>query len=67
MQDMAPYEPFIFVMLSNFDTLPLDRISNMLKMFVPAYDKTIEQLGAYLGRLVAAEKLRFEAGLYRKM
>jgi len=28
------YEKYILGMLSNFDSLPLDRIHNMLKMFV---------------------------------
>ena len=32
LQDMAKYEPFIMGMLTNFDSLPLDRIHNMLKV-----------------------------------
>ncbi|PSC76910.1 anaphase-promoting complex subunit 2 [Micractinium conductrix] len=66
--DMAGYEPFIVGMLTNFDALPLDRIHNMLKMFAndPPYDKSLEQLGAYLSALVAEERLSCEGGLYRK-
>lgn len=67
-QGMTAYEPFIMGMLTNFDALPLDRVHNMLKMFVsdPPYDKTLEQLGAYMGRLVADEKLSLDGGTYRK-
>ncbi|KAL4426176.1 hypothetical protein ABPG77_007458 [Micractinium sp. CCAP 211/92] len=67
-QEMAAYEPFIMGMLTNFDALPLDRVHNMLKMFVsdPPYDKSLDQLGAYMARLVAEEKLSLEGGQYRK-
>lgn len=34
-------------MLTNLGTLPLDRIQTMLK-FAPGYDRTIEQLGAFM-------------------
>ena len=65
---MARLEPFILGMLANFDALPLDRVHNMLKMFAsdPPYDNTMEQLAAFLGRLVADEKLALEGGMYRK-
>jgi anaphase-promoting complex subunit 2 len=65
---MAKLEPFIMGMLTNFDALPLDRVHNMLKMFVsdPPYDKSLEQLGAYMARLVADEKLSLDGGTYRK-
>lgn len=48
--------------------VPLDRVHNMLKMFAsdPPYDKSLEQLGAYMARLVADEKLSLEGGTYRK-
>lgn len=48
--------------------MPLDRVHNMLKMFAsdPPYDKSLEQLGAYMARLVADEKLSLEGGTYRK-
>eukprot|EP00887_Chlorella_sp_A99_P005758 scaffold1.g5758.t1 len=67
-QQMSKYEPFVMGMLTNFDALPLDRIHNMLKMFVtdPPYDKTVEQLGAFLQGLVAAEKLVLSGGMYKK-
>lgn len=47
-------------------TLPLDRVHNMLKMFVtePPYNKKIQELQAILDKLVAAEKLEVEGGNY---
>ena len=63
------YEQYIMGMLTNFEAgLPLDRIHNMLKMFVPgqAYDKNNEQLSAFLGQLVAKEKLRVSGNVYTK-
>ena len=68
-QDMAVYETYIMGMLTNFDAgMPLDRIHNMLKMFVvdPPYDKSADQLAAFLGRLVADEKLVMQGDLFRK-
>ncbi|EIE27163.1 hypothetical protein COCSUDRAFT_55186 [Coccomyxa subellipsoidea C-169] len=69
LQEMAVYEQFVMGMLTNFDGgLALDRIHNMLKMFVvdPPYDKSAEQLATFLGQLVADEKLSCEAGVFRK-
>ncbi|KAK9820288.1 hypothetical protein WJX72_008627 [[Myrmecia] bisecta] len=67
-QEMAVYESFVMGMLTNFERLPLERIHNMLKMFVvdPPYDKTAEQLASFLSKLVAEEKLLMEAGSYKK-
>ena len=50
---MAYLEPFITGMLTNFDALPLERIHNMLKMFVtePPYDRSIEDLSKFLSTL----------------
>lgn len=66
--EMARLDPFILGMLTNFDSLPLDRIHNMLKMFAtdPPYDKTLEQLGAYMARLVTDDKVVVEGGLYKR-
>ena len=69
MQEMKVYEQYIMGMLTNFSAgLPLDRIHNMLKMFVsePPYDKSAAQLEAFLGRLVNEEKLAFASDLYTK-
>lgn len=67
-QEMNVYESYVIGMLTNFDSLPLDRIHNMLKMFVsdPPYDKTLQQLQGFLGRLVGEEKLEFREGVYRR-
>lgn len=65
---MSQYEPFVLGMLTNFDALGLDRIHNMLKMFVtdPPYDRTIEQLSGFLGKLSTEDKIVLEGGVYRK-
>lgn len=68
-QDMATYEQYIMGMLSTFESgLPLDRIHNMLKMFVPdqAYDKTMDQLSDFLSQLVNEEKLLAMGSVYTK-
>ncbi|KZT73754.1 hypothetical protein DAEQUDRAFT_754204 [Daedalea quercina L-15889] len=46
-EQMRVYWKFIEGMLTNLGTLPLDRIQTMLK-FAPGYDRTIEQLGAFM-------------------
>ncbi|XP_024541138.1 anaphase-promoting complex subunit 2 isoform X1 [Selaginella moellendorffii] len=67
-QEMNVYESYIVGMLTNLESLPLDRIHNMLKMFVsdPPYDKTLQQLQGFLGSLIADEKLEFREGVYRR-
>ena len=63
------YEQYIMGMLTNFDSgLPLDRIHNMLKMFcsTPPYDRSADQLAAFLTSLVAADQVACEGGLYKK-
>ena len=42
------YESYVVGMLTNFSRLPLDRVHNMLKMFVSngAYNMSIQQLQA---------------------
>ncbi len=67
--EMKVYEEFVRGMLNNYSSLPLDRIHNMLKMFVSTgehkYDKSIEQLGAFLDKLVQHESLAQDpAGAY---
>lgn len=67
-QEMNVYESYVLGMLTNFDALPLDRIHNMLKMFVsdPPYDKSLHQLQSFLAGLVSEEKLEIRDGLYRR-
>jgi anaphase-promoting complex subunit 2 len=65
---MARLETFVLGMLTNLDALPLERIHNFLKMFAcdPPYDRSAEQLEAYLMTLVREDKLSLEGGLFRK-
>ena len=63
------YESYVMGMLTNFDEgLPLERIHNMLKMFVvePVYDKSAEQLSAFLMKLAGEEKLQLVGNLFKK-
>ncbi|KAF5377908.1 hypothetical protein D9615_006791 [Tricholomella constricta] len=46
-EQMKVYWKFIEGMLTNLGTLPLDRIQSMLK-YAPGYDRTIEQLAAFM-------------------
>jgi anaphase-promoting complex subunit 2 len=58
-------------MLTNLESLPLLRIHNMLKMFVPAnggdrgYDRSEQELQRFLHLLVDDGKLEHSAGQYR--
>ena len=57
---------YVVGMLTNFKTLPLERVHNMLKMFVtePPYNKKIQELQAILDKLVSEEKLEVDGGNY---
>ena len=65
---MMVYEQYVMGMLTNFPSLPLDRIHNMLKMFVvePVYDKTVEDLEHFLMGLVAQDKLSVDGTSFSK-
>ena len=65
---MKVYEQYVVGMLTNFPSLPLDRIHNMLKMFVsePPYDKSEHQLEAFLAQLVAEDKVVLEGNQYKR-
>lgn len=65
---MRVYQQYVVGMLTNFDSLPLERIHNMLKMFVsdPPYDKSLAQLEAFLGRLVAEETLTVDRNVFSR-
>lgn len=60
-EEMGVYESYIVGMLTNLGQLPLDRIHNMLKMYVSGSDvkfnKTPQQLSTFLKHLCRAEKL----------
>ena len=66
-QDSQIYEGYIVGMLTNFSSLNIDRIHNMLKMFMPEYDRNERQLTSILKGMVASEKLTIDDdGTYRK-
>jgi len=68
-EEMKVYESYIVGMLTNLGKLPLDRIHNMLKMFVSTsehrYEKTPQQLSSFLEHLCKQDKLEFVDGMYK--
>lgn len=60
---------YIVGMLTNLDSLPLERIHQMLKMFASQGPSTVEcsqiELRHFLDRKVREHKLIFNGGLYR--
>ncbi len=67
--EMSPYENFIIGILTNFSAVPLDRMHSLLRMFVvsePKYDKSQEQLAAFLQVMAAREKVDIENGIYKR-
>lgn len=58
-------------MLTNLESLPLQRIHNMLKMFLPAsgsergYDHTEAELRRFLSKLIEDGKLECSGGQYK--
>ena len=65
--ELATHEQYIMGMLTNFESLPLERIHNMLKMFSdPPFDKSAAQLEALLASMCAREKITLDAGTYRR-
>lgn len=68
LQEMAVYENYIMTMLTNFQSMGLERMHNMLRMFVlqPKYDKSQDQLASYLNLMVARDRIICQNGLYKK-
>ena len=70
-EEMRVYEQYVTGMLTNLESLPLGRIHNMLKMFVPAtggergYDRSENELQRFLDHLVECGKLELSAGQYK--
>jgi anaphase-promoting complex subunit 2 len=60
-EEMEVYESYICGMVTNLGQLPLERIHNMLKMFVTGsdvkYNKTPQQLSIFLKHLCKQERL----------
>ena len=64
--EMKVYEQYVIGMLTNLECLPLGRIHNMLRMFVPANTlKSEQELQRFLNRLVEDGKLELAAGQYK--
>ncbi|KAF1313781.1 Anaphase-promoting complex subunit 2, partial [Globisporangium splendens] len=70
-EDLQMLETYIVGMLSNFGSLPIQRIHNMLSTFARSgaqpYDKTISGLSVILGKLVDKGKLELVAGQYQRV
>jgi anaphase-promoting complex subunit 2 len=68
--EMGPFENYIMGMLTNFGSLPCERLHNMLRVFVvgePKYEgRSQEQLGAFLQLLVDQGKLEVNTGMYSR-
>lgn len=70
-QEMRVYEQYVIGMLTNLESLPLGRIHNMLRMFVPAqgadrgYDRSEAELQRFLNRLVEDGKLESSGGQFK--
>lgn len=69
-EEMHVYESYIVVMLTSLKTASVEKIHNMLKMMVTGsdtkYNKTPQQLSAFLQHLCATEKLECGPdGLYK--
>ncbi|KAJ8481473.1 hypothetical protein ONZ45_g15310 [Pleurotus djamor] len=63
-EQMRVYWKFIEGMLTNLGTLPLDRIQNMLK-FAPNYDRTIDQLAAFMEAARREDLVTVRDGMWR--
>ncbi|CAH1786015.1 unnamed protein product, partial [Owenia fusiformis] len=68
-EELQVYWSYIVGMLTNLETLPIDRIHSMLKMFAmqgpTTAECTIQELKAFLDRKVKEQKLLFTGGVYR--
>lgn len=68
-EELQVFWSFIVGMLTNLDSMPLERIHQMLKMFASqgtsAVDCSQQELRSFLDRKVREHKLLFSGGLYR--
>lgn len=68
-EELQVFWSYIIGMLTNLESMPLERIHQMLKMFASqgtsAVDCSQKELGAFLDRKVREHKLLFSGGLYR--
>ncbi|KAK6627062.1 hypothetical protein RUM44_009539 [Polyplax serrata] len=68
-EELQVFWSYIIGMLTNLESMPLERIHQMLKMFASqgtsAVDCSQKELGTFLDRKVREHKLLFSGGLYR--
>ncbi|KAK9456962.1 hypothetical protein V1511DRAFT_495780 [Dipodascopsis uninucleata] len=68
MEEMRIYWSYIVGMLTNLQSLPIDRIQSFLKMLIPkdmGYARSIDELRDFLTLMVTEEKLEYISGNYR--
>lgn len=64
-EELQVFWSYIEAMLTNLDSLPLDRIHQMLKMFASQVDFSQEELKNILQRKVREHKLVYAGGVYQ--
>lgn len=67
-EELQTFWSYILGMLMNLDTLPLERIHQMLKMFAfqgPTIECSLQELKIFLDRKVREHQLIYSNGLYR--
>lgn len=67
-EELQVFWSYILGMLTNLDSMPLDRIHQMLKMFAsqgPGFEFSQDELRSFLQRKVREHKLVYAYGLYR--
>ncbi|XP_055530538.1 anaphase-promoting complex subunit 2 [Wyeomyia smithii] len=64
-EELQVFWSYIEAMLTNLDSLPLDRIHQMLKMFASQVDVSQEELKSILQRKVREHKLVYAGGVYQ--
>nr|CAD7193888.1 unnamed protein product [Timema douglasi] len=68
-EELQVFWSYIVGMLTNLDSMPLDRIHQMLKMFASqgpmSVECNVQELRHFLDRKVREHKLLFSGGLYR--
>ncbi|KAM3962548.1 anaphase promoting complex subunit morula [Aphomia sociella] len=63
-RDLQVFWSYIFAMLTNLNSLPLDRIHQMLKMFAPGTECSLQELRQFLDTKVRTHQLVLQVGMY---
>lgn len=63
---MAPYEHYILHMLTTYKAMSLEKLHNTLRLFLVShrFDKSLDQLSAFLALLVRRGKVSLEGAMY---